>query len=299
MTQPVSQGLGTLPQPRSHLTPAEWVERIVLALAFIGIGGLIWLVFSPYRPWLKGVDDLVGRLVLIVALSVVILLLRRNAWTAKYAPVFLGLWIMAVAVSVDRWMGVFLITQLGVSDKTPAGWAVLKVSQLIVVPVILILTLAIGGSLGSIYVQKGRLKLGLGVGLITFALAAAGSIYLAYDIFAGRELTAARIAGWLPYLLVFVFANATHEELLFRGLHLRRLEPFFGRLIPNVMVALVFTVMHQAADYTTDMAVFLAATFLLALTWGWLMQKSDAVWGSILFHAGMDIPIMLGIFSNL
>lgn len=299
MTQNVSQRIEALPQPGTHLTPAGWVERAVLALAFIGIGGLIWLVFSPYRPWLKGASDLNGRLILVMVLGAVVWLLRRNVRTAKYAPVFLGLWIMAVAVSVDRWLGVFLLHRVGVSDKAPAGWAVLKFSQLIVVPVILLLTRATGGSLGAIYVQKGRLKLGLGVGLITFALAAAGSVYMANDIFAGRELTAARIAGWLPYLLVFVFANATHEELLFRGLHLRKLEPFLGRFIPNVMVALVFTVMHQAADYTTDMTVFLAATFLMALALGWLMQKSDAVWGSILFHAGMDIPIMLGIFSNL
>lgn len=299
MTQNVSHGMGALPQPRLRLTPAGWIERIVLALAFIFIGGLIWLVFSPYRPWLKGTNDLSGRLILILALGGLVLLLRQNPRTARYAPVFLGLWIMAAAVSVDRWLSVFLIRQVGVSDQTPAGYAALKTSQLIVVPVILLLTWATGGSLGSIYVQKGRLKLGLGVGLITFALAAAGAVYMANDLFAGRQLTAARIAGWLPYLLVFVFANATHEELLFRGLHLRKLEPFLGRLLPNILVALVFTVMHQAVDYTTDKTTFLAATFLLALAWGWLMQKSDAVWGSILFHAGMDIPIMLGIFSNL
>jgi hypothetical protein len=29
------------------------------------------------------------------------------------------------------------------------------------------------------------------------------------------------------------------------------------------------------------------------------MQKTDSVWGSILLHAGMDIPVMLGIFSTL
>jgi hypothetical protein len=29
------------------------------------------------------------------------------------------------------------------------------------------------------------------------------------------------------------------------------------------------------------------------------MQKTDAVWASILFHAGTDIPIFLGIFSAL
>ncbi len=29
------------------------------------------------------------------------------------------------------------------------------------------------------------------------------------------------------------------------------------------------------------------------------MQKTDSIWGSVLFHAGMDIPVMVGIFSNL
>ena len=41
------------------------------------------------------------------------------------------------------------------------------------------------------------------------------------------------------------------------------------------------------------------AFYALALAWGYIMQKTDSLWGSALFHAGMDIPIMLGIFANL
>lgn len=29
------------------------------------------------------------------------------------------------------------------------------------------------------------------------------------------------------------------------------------------------------------------------------MQGTDSIWGSVLFHAGADIPVMIGIFSNL
>jgi hypothetical protein len=29
------------------------------------------------------------------------------------------------------------------------------------------------------------------------------------------------------------------------------------------------------------------------------MQKTESIWGSVLFHAGMDIPIRAGIFSSL
>ncbi len=86
---------------------------------------------------------------------------------------------------------------------------------------------------------------------------------------------------------------------MFRGLFLRKLQPFFGRFLSNLLIALVFTVLHGTVTYSADNMIFLAVTFPLALAWGYLMQKTDSIWGSILFHAGMDIPIMLGIFSNL
>ncbi len=47
------------------------------------------------------------------------------------------------------------------------------------------------------------------------------------------------------------------------------------------------------------MLIFLGVTFLLALGWGATMQRTDSWWGSVLFHAGTDISIVVGIFSNL
>lgn len=99
--------------------------------------------------------------------------------------------------------------------------------------------------------------------------------------------------------MIFVLAVATLEELLFRGLFLRKLEPFYGRFTSNFLIAFVFTLLHGTVSYTTDQYIFLAVVFPLALAWGYVMQRTDGLWGSALFHAGMDIPIMLGIFSNL
>ena len=118
------------------------------------------------------------------------------------------------------------------------------------------------------------------------------------SLFNARNLTFSRILPWIPWILVFVLANATMEEILFRGLFLRKLEPIAGKFVANLLVAFVFTLLHGAANYTADQYLFLAILFPLALTWGYIMQKTDAVWASILFHAGMDIPIILGIFSN-
>ena len=283
----------------NRLSAREWGERIVLALLFIAIGSLIMVVFSPWRPLLGRVADYLGRISLTALLLALMLLAHRSQRFEKYRPVLLGLFIMSVAVSLDWIFGIYLIDYLGVTDETPAGWALSKLNEcIVIVCVIILFTKMSRGTLGSIYIQKGNLKLGLIVGLSTFFLAVVGSIPMA-SLFNARDLSLTRILPWTPWLLIYVLANATMEELLFRGLFLRKLEPFFGKTLSNLMIALVFTVIHGTVNYSADQYLFLAILFPLALVWGYVMQKTDGVWGSILFHAGMDIPIMLGIFSNL
>jgi membrane protease YdiL (CAAX protease family) len=37
---------------------------------------------------------------------------------------------------------------------------------------------------------------------------------------------------------------------------------------------------------------------VLALAWGYVIQKTESLWGSVLFHAGADLLIILGIFET-
>ena len=275
-------------------------EKVFLGLVFVIIGGFIYLVFSPLRPLLEEVADYLGRIGLIVFLLAATLLARRSQRFEKYSQVLLGLLIMAVAVSLDWILSVYLLEYLHVNGNTPVGYALLKINECaVVVCVVIFLTRVSGGSLGSIYIQKGNLRLGLTIGLIAFAISVAGSIPTANFLFKGNGLTLAKILPWAPWLLVFVLTNAAQEELLFRGLFLRKLQPYFGKFLSNLMIVLVFTLLHKGATYSSNDAIFLPVLMLSALIWGYVMQKTDGIWGSILFHAGMDIPIMLGIFSGL
>ncbi len=108
----------------------------------------------------------------------------------------------------------------------------------------------------------------------------------------------AKTLQWAPWILIIVLANAANEELLFRGLFLRKLEPFYGKLLSNLLIVLIFTGLHLGVTYTRDQALFLVVVMLLAFAWGAVMQKTDSLWGSILFHAGTDIPVFLAIFST-
>ena len=279
---------------------SRWAERIISLALFLGIGSLIILVFSPWRPLIKNDSlDYLGRMCLSAILLIFVILAYNRNWWVKYRPLLMALGILSVGVLVDVVFGVFLIRGLLVTDTTPQGWAIQKLNEaVVVVSTIILLNKTFGGSLGSIYIQKGNLKLGLIIGIATFVLAAAGSVPMAF-LFNAKDLTLARIIPWIPWILIIVLSNGFLEELMFRGLFLRKLEPFWGKFLSNFLIALLFTVLHGTVTYSADNLIFVAVLFPLALLWGYVMQKTDSIWGSILFHAGMDIPIFLGIFSNL
>lgn len=286
----------------NHLSTNEWVERIILALLFIGIGGLIIMVFKPWgKQYIANpVNNYLWRLGVSVILLVLALLARRNKRFEKFWQLLFAMFILSTALSLDWVFGKFLYNSLHLSDAEPIGWMYEKLHEVVlIVCVIIVFNKLSGDSLGSIYIQKGNLKLGLLIGGIAFLVSVAGSIPMAELLFKGNGLTVARVLPWVPWVLIIVLANGTLEELLFRGLFLRKLEPFFGKFLSNFLIALVFTVLHKGSTYTSSEYIFLVILTPLALVWGWVMQKTDSVWGSILFHAGMDIPIFLGIFSNL
>ncbi len=283
-----------------QVTASGWGERLILIFLFIIIGSLVMIVFSPLRPVLAWGADYLGRIGLIALLLIAAGLLRKSAHFSRYLPVSIGLLILAIAVSLDWIFARYLMDSLGVAGTSPASFAFLKLNEgFVVVGMVIFLTLMTGGSLGSIYIQKGNLKLGLMIGVIALLVCIAGSIPMAGLMFNSGDLSLTRVLSWIPWILISVLANAAQEELLFRGLFLRKLQPFLGRLLSNLLIVFVFTLLHKGVTYSSNDYIFLAILIPLGVAWGYITQKTDGIWGSILFHAGTDIPIFLGIFSGM
>jgi hypothetical protein len=283
----------------STLTVAE---SIVFAVLFVAVGAAIIIGFNPWGsgPLLGKITDYLAKLGVSALLLVAALLARRSARWHRFWQVLFGLFILAVTISLQWIFGIHLGSYLGVKADSPAAVALAKLNEcLVVAGTVITLTLLSGGSLGSLYIQKGNLRLGLTIGLIAIIVCVAGAIPMAGLMFRAQGLTVARVLPWIPWVLIAVLANAALEELLFRGLFLQNLQPLVGRHLAVWLIALVFTVLHRGAFYTPQEYVFLAVVFPLALAWGYVMQKTDGIWASILFHAGTDIPIFLGIFANL
>jgi len=87
--------------------------------------------------------------------------------------------------------------------------------------------------------------------------------------------------------------------MIFRGLFLKKFEPLLGAPLSNVLTGFVFAIGHAAVKYSTDIGVFVAITFVFALIWGYLMQRTGSLWGSALFHAGADTVLIIGIFASI
>ena len=278
-------------------------QRIGPFLLFLACGLLVFLVFSYYFPLFERPADIIGRIITATVFLVAALFARHSERFNQYWLILFAFFTALTAISIDYYFSLskLIIPALNIVWDSPTGWAIEKLeSSLLSIVIVLTITRLAGQSVESLYIRRGNLQLGLSVGFIAFAVMTATVIPVAEMFFKGENLTWARILNWAPWILIFVLANASNEELLFRGLFIGKMEPFLGKFATNILTTIPFVLMHSFTSYSLDNFVFLALQLLpLSLAWCWLMQKSNSIWGSILFHAAMDIPIVVGIFSTL
>jgi hypothetical protein len=142
------------------------------------------------------------------------------------------------------------------------------------------------------------------VGLTGFFIFALTSIPAAEYLFQGQNLNLNKVLSWMPWIIPIVLLNGVREELMYRGLFLKKFETKLGLKTSNLLQAIIFSLSHSVAGigfnaYTPLIWILVIFTFSLGLAWGYIMQRTDSILGSILFHAGTDIPVFIGIFSNI
>jgi len=220
------------------------------------------------------------------------LLLRRNKHLEKYFPVLFAFFVSSLANSLNS-LGPY---SSGPGTTMESRVFNLLLSTLLVVVTIVLLTKISGSDMASIYLKKGNLRLGLIIGLATFLFFLVTSVPASIGLFGGRDVTSEQLVTFAPWIAAFVFSNSLREELWFRGLFLKKYESFLGADPSNLLQALIFSLAHLTPKPNL---IYLVIFFFLGLGFGATMQKTDSLLGSILFHAGADIPAILSVFSVL
>lgn len=275
--------------------PKPWTQRLGLSLIFIICGLLIFVLGSPYHTTLPTNRNPVYNIILFglfLAATIVLYRVRhlRRYWKVAFA--------FAAAAGANWVVSLKLLNFIITASDPLANMAQDKLAQAIpIICVLLIFTTAAGDDWGEVYLQRGRLRLGLAIGAASFLLFAAMAL-----LQSGNRAILQRIdAGAAGWILVFIFANAIMEELWFRGVFLKRSAPFVGAPAAIIVTAIAFGASHIFATYVSpaEAATYGAIVFGLGLANAYIMHKTDSVWGSVLFHAGYDLVIIAPIVMSM
>jgi uncharacterized protein len=246
-----------------------------------------------------------GLSVLLLALAVV---MKRGEELSKYWEIPFAFFVFTVAaflgdgtISPVQHAFVNNVLHETTSANNPLASSVLGTvlaqlsgTVLLVVPIVL-LTLASGSDLRSIFIDRARKWWPLVVGVVGFVvilfLVARGRTEAFFPTHGGTSTS--RFLALAPALVVLVLMNGLREELWFRGLFLKKYGRFLSPWSSNILAAVIFTSFHVQVQYSASILPFLVITLVNGLFLGWLMQKAGSLLPPVLFHAGTDIPIFL------
>jgi membrane protease YdiL (CAAX protease family) len=270
------------------------MKRFGLFLILFFIGMLVFFV-GGYWTGIQGWHRTAVKIALPVLLFIATLASGRSERLRRWRGVFLGFLAASTAFLVSHWVSGPLLGLTGMSIDSVAGVAFAKLFDTLPIVVTVLVVAHIGGLRpADLFIRKGRVKAWLIVGLVTFAVFTV--VFLLQS--SGEGIGTGRLIAYAPWTLIFIFANAFMEELHFRGLLLGPFEEMLGRHTANLCIALFFTLTHAPVQYTTDILFFLVVVFVLSYTWGYIIQRTESLWGSVLFHAGADLLIIVGIYKT-
>jgi membrane protease YdiL (CAAX protease family) len=287
-------------EEKAPLAQVNWVKRLVLFIVFLVCEVAIFILGSNYFEIFPTNKNLIYNLVASAVFLAAAMLFKYSKRWSQYWLVTYAFFVASVAsptttLAID-WVS-RLMGRFGLTPSTTNGLAVGKMLEVILVVIpILVLTKLSGTDMGSIFLKRGNLKLGLGIGgLVFFNFATSALLFFAMRFTRMELLGAAVIWG-----LAFSFANGFMEELWLRGIFLKRFEPFIGVHGAVWLTAIVFALMHGMAYYFMPavLPIFVLNTLTLGLACGYLMMKSDSIWGAVLIHAAADLFLFVAVLAN-
>jgi uncharacterized protein len=286
-------------------TPLSVSQKSLLAVLCL-VAGVLALSMR-YVP--GEVVRIVWGLVVAAIFLALALSLRQRASLRRYWELPFAFCVLALFVVLDNTIPTFVATSVLRNPPIPGnplastigGSVIVQVVEVVITLVVVVgLTKAADGSLGSISLRWGSFGRALIIGMAGFVFFyGLFVIHPASQFFPTRgAMTTRHVLALTPALLTVVLGNGFLEELVFRGLFLRKYDAVFGPYLANTVQAAIFALAHVGVSYTPFALLFIALiVFPLGLLLGYLMRSSNGIVAGSLFHAGADIPIYLAFLS--
>ena len=279
---------------------ANWLQRAGLFILFLLCEALIFIFGSHYFDVFPTNKNLPFNLGISAIFLVVALWFRYNKHWNKYWQITFAFFIASLATPISAFTGSWVRTIFGwlaVTIDTSKGLAVEKICEMLIktLPIIALVKLS-GADMGSIFLKRGNLKLGLGIGALVFFFLGTATFMFAAQRFNSVDT----LIGAVLWGLVFSFVNSFMEELWLRGVFLKRFAPMIGANGAVWVTSIIFAFMHGFAFYFDPFALtfFVVNTLALGLACGYLMMKSDSIWGAVIIHAASDFYLFIAVLAN-
>ncbi len=273
----------------------DQMKKLLLAVWLLFGGLAVFVLGSPYYRVFPTNRNQIYSWILTIFLLLIAILLKKlpklsDYWSSAYA--------LFIASAAILFLNTGLLNIRYDGPNALLDIALDKVSQFLhIVPVILILTFLAKENLKSLFIARGDLKQGLTFGIISFIIFAVIGFIMQASAFDRSQWRISNIF----YLLVFVFANATMEELWFRGIFLNKYTARIGRLAAILITSVIFGASHINATYAFPGGgiVFGIVVFILGYAGADAMLKTNSIIGPVLFHAGYDLMIIIPVLNSI
>lgn len=286
--------------PEKVIAQLNRLQRIGLFLLFLVCEAAFFLFGSHYFEVFPTNKNLTFNLAVSALLLAAALWFRYDKRLNKYWQIAFAFFIASVAFPFtaifDGWIRATL-TWFAVAVETSKGQAIEKICEMLLktIPILLLVKLS-GADMGSVFIKRGNLKMGLGIGALVFFFLGTAAFMFAVERFTSVDtLVAAVVWG-----LVFSAANGFMEELWLRGIFLKRFAAVIGINGAIWVTSIIFASMHSFAFYFDPFALsfFFVNTLALGLGCGYLMMKSDNLWGATLIHAASDFFLFVAVLAS-
>ncbi len=278
----------------------KWLQRVGLFLLFLTCEAAIFIFGSYYFEVFPTNKNLTFNLAVSAVFLITSLWFRYDKRLNKHWQIPLVFFAASAAYPFsaifDGWIRATL-SWFAVTTDTSKGIAIEKVCEMLLktVPILVLVKLS-GADMGSVFLKRGNLKLGMGIGWLVFFFLGTATFMFAVERFTSVDmLVAAVIWG-----LVFSFVNGFMEELWLRGIFLKRFATMIGINGAVWVTSLIFASMHSFVFYFDPFALafFFVNTLALGLGCGYLMMKSDNLWGAVVIHAASDFFLFVAVLAN-
>jgi membrane protease YdiL (CAAX protease family) len=199
------------------------------------------------------------------------------------------------------WMLDFFLTErianmLSLNSQDLSGMAyTMVISTLLVSAPVVIGWLLSGHQISTIYIQSSEKMWGIIIGITGLLLFGGLGVFQAQ----GQGIVFKIIGAAIPMALVFSLANAFREELVYRAIFLDSFRANIGVLAAIIVTTLVFVVAHIEVSYDpASLVIFLIILVLIGVVGSQIMIKTGSLIGAVLFHAGADVLLIMGLLSS-